>query len=50
CTGYHESAALRQTLGLRPIKEFEEWLEKYGIMKDGQLAENAGDASIFLNK
>ncbi|WP_142414336.1 ethanolamine ammonia-lyase subunit EutB [Hathewaya massiliensis] len=50
CTGYHESAALRQTLGLRPIKEFEAWLEKYGILENGKLGVNAGDASIFLNK
>ncbi|MFX0549978.1 ethanolamine ammonia-lyase subunit EutB [Hathewaya histolytica] len=49
-TGYHESATLRQTLGLRPIKEFEEWLEKYGILENGKLGVNAGDASIFLNK
>jgi ethanolamine ammonia-lyase large subunit len=50
CTGYHETAALRELLGLRPIKEFEEWLEKYGIMENGKLTKNAGDASIFLNK
>ncbi|MDO7976864.1 MULTISPECIES: ethanolamine ammonia-lyase subunit EutB [Oceanotoga] len=48
CTGYHETAALRQLLGLKPIKEFEIWLEKMGIMNNGKLTEIAGDASIFL--
>ena len=48
CTGYHDIQTLRQTLGVKPIKEFEEWLEKMGIMKDGKLTEKSGDASIFL--
>ena len=26
-TGFHETATIRETLGLRPIKEFEEWME-----------------------
>ena len=29
---YHDSQAVREILGLRPIKEFEQWLEKMGIM------------------
>jgi len=48
CTGYHDIPSLRQLLGLRPAKEFERWLEKWGIMKDGKLTKRAGDASIFL--
>lgn len=48
CTGYHEAQTLRELLNLRPIKEFDEWLEKMGITKDGKLTERAGDASIFL--
>ncbi|QEK12648.1 ethanolamine ammonia-lyase subunit EutB [Crassaminicella thermophila] len=48
CTGYHEAPSLRQILNLRPIKEFEEWLEKIGIYKNGKLSNKAGDASIFL--
>ena len=39
---------LRETLGVKPIKEFDEWLEKMGIRKNGKLTEIAGDASIFL--
>ena len=50
CTGFHEAAALREVFGLRPIKEFDEWLEKMGISKDGKLTPLAGDASIFLKK
>lgn len=48
CTGYHEAATLRELFDLKPIKEFDEWLEKMGITKDGKLTELAGDASIFL--
>ncbi|QXM06523.1 ethanolamine ammonia-lyase subunit EutB [Crassaminicella indica] len=50
CTGYHETPALRELLGLRPIKEFEAWLENMGIYENGKLTKRAGDASIFLNK
>lgn len=47
-TGYHDIETLRETLKVRPIKEFEEWLEKNGILKDGKLTDIAGDPSIFL--
>jgi len=50
CTGYHEAAALREVFGLRPIKEFDEWLEKMGFSKDGKLTPLAGDASVFATK
>jgi ethanolamine ammonia-lyase large subunit len=46
-TSYHDDATARQVLGLRPAPEFEKWLEKYGVMKDGKLTEAAGDPSIF---
>ena len=45
---YHDNATLRDMCNKRPIKPFEEWLEKMGIMKDGKLTERAVDASIFL--
>lgn len=48
CTGYHDTAALREICGLRPISEFEKWLEKMGIMENGRLTKLAGDASLFL--
>lgn len=47
-TGYHETATLREMFGLRPIKEFEQWMEKMGLMENGKLTKIAGDASIFL--
>ena len=34
--------------GLRPIKEFEEWMEKMGLMENGKLTSRAGDASVFI--
>jgi len=46
-TSYHDDASVREILGLRPLPEFEKWLEKHGIMKDGLLTERAGDPSIF---
>jgi ethanolamine ammonia-lyase large subunit len=46
-TSYHDDASLREMLGLRPLKEFELWLEKMGIMEDGRLTDRAGDLSIF---
>lgn len=46
-TSYHDDASLREILGLRPIKEFEVWLEKMGIMENGRLTKHAGDLSIF---
>ncbi|MBZ9622704.1 ethanolamine ammonia-lyase subunit EutB [Clostridium sp. FP2] len=47
-TGYHETATLRDLLNLKPIKEFDDWMEKMGFTKDGKLTEKAGDASVFL--
>lgn len=46
-TSYHDDASTREILGLRPLPEFEKWLEKMGIMENGRLTERAGDPSIF---
>ena len=46
--GYHDVAALRELMNLRPIKEFDQWLEKMGITENNKLTAKAGDASIFL--
>lgn len=48
CGSFHDAATVRQTFGLRPSPEFEPWLEKMGIMKDGILTPRAGDPTIFL--
>lgn len=50
CTGYHEAAALREVFGLRPIAEFDAWLEKMGFSENGKLTPRAGDASVFMSK
>lgn len=47
-TGYHETATLRELLHLRPISEFEKWMEKMGFIENGKLTKRAGDASVFL--
>lgn len=50
CTSYHDAPSLRQTLGLRPLPEFERWMEELGLIKDGRLTARAGDASFFLQR
>ncbi|MEG1806629.1 MAG: ethanolamine ammonia-lyase subunit EutB [Cetobacterium sp.] len=48
-TGYHDIQTLRETLNVKPIKEFGDWLEKHGIRDEkGKLKDIAGDASLFL--
>lgn len=47
-TGFHDIATVREMLNKRPIKEFENWLEKFGIMENGKLTELAGDPTIFM--
>lgn len=47
---YQDAAAVREVLGLRPIREFEIWLEKMGIMENGKLTDRAGDPTIFTGK
>ena len=44
---YHDVGTIRNILGKRPIPEFEQWLEKMGIMEDGCLTRRAGDPTIF---
>lgn len=46
-TSFHDDASTREILGLRPLPEFEKWLEKMGILENGVLTERAGDPSIF---
>ena len=50
CTSYHDAPSLRQALELRPIPEFEAWMEGIGLMADGKLTAKAGDASFFLQR
>jgi ethanolamine ammonia-lyase large subunit len=47
-TSFHNNAALRELLGLRPTPEFEEWLGRMGLWRHGRLTERAGDASVFV--
>ena len=46
-TSFHNNAALRELFGSRPAPEFETWLEKMGLWRNGKLTERAGDASVF---
>ncbi|NLC32942.1 MAG: ethanolamine ammonia-lyase subunit EutB, partial [Clostridiales bacterium] len=47
-TGFHDIAALRETLRLSPIAAFARWMEAWGFWPDGRLGPRAGDASVFL--
>lgn len=46
-TSFHNNAALREIYGFRPAPEFEEWLERFGLWRNGKLTNRAGDASVF---
>ena len=47
---YHDVGAIREILGLRPIREFEQWLERMGIMENGRLTPRAGDPTLFTTR
>ena len=47
---YHDVGTVRNILGKRPIREFEQWLERMGIMEDGKLTPRAGDPTIFTKR
>lgn len=49
-TGFHDIATVREMLNKRPIREFENWLEKFGIMENGKLTKLAGDPTIFMQR
>jgi ethanolamine ammonia-lyase large subunit len=42
-TSFHDIAALRELLQLRPAPEFESWMCDVGLMLDGRLTEKGGD-------
>lgn len=41
-TSFHDAAAVRRLLGLRPAPEFEAWLDSFGIMRAGRLLVDDG--------
>ena len=49
-TSFHNNAALREILRTSPAPEFEAWLERLGLWRDGRLTDKAGDASQFLRR
>ncbi|MBS2020911.1 MAG: ethanolamine ammonia-lyase subunit EutB [Deltaproteobacteria bacterium] len=46
-TSFHNNAAVRELLALRPAPEFEAWMEDFGLWRGGRLTKRAGDASVF---
>ncbi len=49
-TSFHNNAALRELLKLKPAPEFEEWLTSMGLWRNGKLTPRAGDASVFSTR
>lgn len=47
-TSYHDAAALRAVLKMRPAPEFEAWCEERGIIREGRLTDRAGDARMLI--
>ena len=47
-TGFQDVAAVRELFHKRPIREFEDWMIRQGIWKDGHLTKRAGDPTIFI--
>jgi len=47
---YHDAAAIREILGLKPIEEFDAWLEKMGITHNGKLTELAGKPELIFTR
>jgi ethanolamine ammonia-lyase large subunit len=48
-TSYHDAAALRAVLNLRPAPEFEQWCEERGILHEGRFTKRAGDPSLVTS-
>jgi ethanolamine ammonia-lyase large subunit len=46
-TSFHDNAMVRELYGLRPAPEFEAWLERVGLWRNGRLTERAGDPTVF---
>lgn len=46
-TSFHDNATLRQLFRYKPTPEFERWLERMGLWRNGRLTDRAGDPTIF---
>ena len=46
-TSFHDNASLRSIFHYKPTPEFEQWLSRMGIWKDGKFGPSAGDPTIF---
>ena len=47
---YQDIQAVRRVLGLHPVKEFEQWMEKMGIIENGKPTARMGDPTIFSER
>ena len=46
-TSNHDDVSMREIFDRHPAPEFERWMERMGLLKDGKLTDRAGDPSIF---
>jgi ethanolamine ammonia-lyase large subunit len=47
-TSFHNNATLRTCSGCAPAPEFEAWMERVGLWREGRMTDRAGDPSQFL--
>lgn len=47
-TSYHDAAAVRSLLGKRPIRAFDDWLERMGFYENGSMTEQFGNPAILV--
>jgi ethanolamine ammonia-lyase large subunit len=46
-TSYHDNAAVRRIFGYRPTPQFEAWMERIGLLEEGEPTERFGDPTVL---
>jgi len=46
-TSFHDNASVREVFGYRPTPQFEAWMEKMGLLRDGRPTERFGDPTVL---
>lgn len=48
-TSFHDAAAVRSLLHKRPIRAFDEWLERMGFYEDGRITSRFGNPAVLAD-
>ena len=46
-SSFHDNATVRSVFGYRPAPEFEQWMERLGLLRDGQPTAAFGDPTVL---